>query len=69
MITADSLVHEMKGTQFPFGVLRIADHQMRKSFVKKRYYFKDQEEYQQLRTKIDKLKNIAHRNTVNLRFA
>ena len=43
MLNTDNLVHEMKGVQFPFGVLKVEEHQIRKSFVKKKYYFRDQE--------------------------
>jgi len=61
------LVHEMKGIQFPFGVLNVSDSEIKKVLVKKKYMFKDEEEYHQLRVKIDKLKNITLKNTINLR--
>jgi hypothetical protein len=61
------VVHEMKGIQFPFGVLNVFDSEIKKVLVKKKYIFKDEEEYHQLRVKIEKLKNITHKNTINLR--
>jgi serine/threonine protein kinase len=57
----------MKGTQFPFGLLKVEDHNIRKAFIKKRYHFKDEEERQLLMEKINKLKNISHKNNINLR--
>lgn len=41
-MNSSSLVHEMKGTQFPFGVLKVSEDEVRKAFIKKRYVFKDQ---------------------------
>ena len=67
MLTAGSLVHEMKGTQFPFGVLKVDEGDIRKAFIKRRYQFKDSEEYDQLKLKIDKLKTISNKYTINLR--
>ena len=69
MLNSGSLVHEMKGMQFPFGVLRLEGEETGKAFIKKRYIYKDPEEYEQLKTKIDKLKTISHKNTINLRNA
>jgi serine/threonine protein kinase len=69
MLGAGLLTHEMKGTQFPFGVLKIEEQDIRKAFVKKRYLFKDEEEYEQIKMKVDKLKNISHKNSINLRSA
>lgn len=66
-MNSGTLVHEMRGIQFPFGVLKVEEDQVRKAFIKKRYPFKDEEENQLLRNKIDKLKNISHKNTINLR--
>jgi hypothetical protein len=66
-MNSGTLVHEMRGTQFPFGVLKVEEDGARKAFVKKRYFFKDEDEYDQLKSKIDKLKNISHKNTINLR--
>lgn len=66
-MSSGALVHEMRGMQFPFGVLKVEEDQIRKAFIKKRYVFKDAEEYEHLRNKIDKLKTISHKNTINLR--
>jgi hypothetical protein len=41
----------------------------KKIYVKKRYFFRSGEEHQELRVKIDKLKTISHKNTINLRSA
>ena len=57
----------MRGTQFPFGVLNVDESQLKKTFVKKRYLYRGQDEYDQLQFKIDKLKTISHKNTINLR--
>lgn len=38
---SSSLVHEMKGFQFPFGVLNISEAQISKTLIKKRYLPKD----------------------------
>lgn len=35
------IIHEMKGTQFPFGVLNVNESEVKKVLVKKRYLFKD----------------------------
>lgn len=42
MMNSSSFVHEMKGTQFPFGVLKVNEDEVRKAYIKKRYVFKDQ---------------------------
>lgn len=62
-----SFIHEMRGTQFPFGFLNVSDSDAAKTLIKIRYSFKDSEEYEQLMEKIDKLKEISHKNVINLR--
>lgn len=57
----------MKGNQFPFGLLKVDDLTLRKTFIKKRYIFKDGEEQALLMEKVNKLKNISHKNNINLR--
>ena len=57
----------MKGNQFPFGLLKVDDLTLRKTFIKKRYIFKDGEEQALLMEKVNKLKNICHKNNINLR--
>jgi hypothetical protein len=59
----------MRGSQFPFGVLNITESEAAKTLVKKRYVFKDNEEYDQMAEKIGKLKSISHKNAINLRSA
>jgi hypothetical protein len=67
MISGGNLIHIMKGTQFPFGVLNTNDQLLRKIFVKKRYLFNNEEEYEQLKAKVERLKTISHKNAINLR--
>jgi hypothetical protein len=40
---------------------------MRKALVKRRYYFGDSKEKALLMEKVSKLKNMSHKNTINLR--
>lgn len=42
---------------------------MKKTLIKKRYQPKDEEEYHEMIEKVEKLKNISHKNAVNLRSA
>lgn len=37
-----SVVHEMKGIQFPFGVLNVHESLLNKTLVKKRYHPRDE---------------------------
>lgn len=60
-------VYEIRGQQFPFGRLQMATGDLRKIFVKKRYFFGCEEEYEELMMKINTLKSISHKNTINLR--
>lgn len=62
-------VHEMKGNQFPFGLLESTHIEPKKILIKKRYLYKNHTEHGKLKDKIEKLKTIAHRNTINLRSA
>lgn len=64
---SNSLIYEMKGNQFPFGVLTNSSSDSKKIFIKKRMYYKNHLEYSKLKEQIDKLKNISHKNTINLR--
>lgn len=43
MTEGNALIHEMKGVQFPFGILNVNDSQAKKVLVKKKYLFKDEE--------------------------
>jgi hypothetical protein len=61
-------IHDMKGHQFPFGVLTVNDNSS-KIFVRKRYSLHNPEDHPLLIKKIDKLKNISHKNAINLRSA
>lgn len=63
----ESRVYEMRGNQFPFGVFTAEEDGPRKIFVKKRYSFKNGEEFDELMEKIAQLKAVSHRNTINLR--
>jgi hypothetical protein len=64
---SNSLIYEMKGNQFPFGVLNDSPSDSKKILIKKRIHYKNQLEYSKLKEQIDKLKNISHKNTINLR--
>jgi hypothetical protein len=59
----------MKGNQFPFGQILHKQPETKKILIKKRYQYKNQNEYLKLKEKIEKLKNISHKNTINLRSA
>jgi hypothetical protein len=63
----ESRVYEMRGSQFPFGVFTAEEDGPRKIFVKKRYCFKNDEEFEELMEKVSQLKGVSHRNTINLR--
>lgn len=41
VLMSTNIVHEMKGTQFPFGVLNVDESQLSKTLIKKKYLFKD----------------------------
>lgn len=62
-----SMIHEMKGNQFPFGLLNDSKVESKKILIKKRINYKNQLEYTKIKEKIDKLKTISHKNTINLR--
>lgn len=62
----ESKTYEITGNQFPFGVLS-ASSESAKIFVKKRYSYRSEEEYDELMKKVEKLKTISHKNTINLR--
>jgi hypothetical protein len=51
-----SLIHEMKGNQFPFGVFNDSEMGCRKILIKKRINYKNQADYSKLKGQIDKLK-------------
>lgn len=40
----EPLVHDMRGSQFPFGFFTAEEEGPRKIFIKKRYFFKNDEE-------------------------
>jgi len=63
----NSLTLEMKGSQYPFGLLDVNPDDCKKMLVKKRYPYKTQIEEAKLRENINKLKNISHKNIINLR--
>jgi hypothetical protein len=62
-----SLILEMKGNQFPFGQVGDASVDIKKMLVKKRVVYRNSNEYVKLYEKIEKLKTISHKNTINLR--
>jgi hypothetical protein len=41
MASGNPLLHDMKGTQFPFGVLSVEGQELKKMLVRKKYIFKD----------------------------
>lgn len=62
-----SMIYEMKGNQFPFGLLNDSAVEAKKILIKKRINYKNPVEYGKLKEKIEKLKGISHKNTINLR--
>lgn len=60
-------MYEMKGSRFPFGEISDRGRDPRKMQVKKRINYKNQLEYTQIISGIDKLKTISHKNSINLR--
>ena len=64
-----SMIYEMKGNIFPFGVLNDSKVHNRKILIKKRLKCMSQSEYTKLKEQIEKLKQISHKNTINLRSA
>lgn len=57
----------MKGNQFPFGQFSDSSLDPKKMLVKKRIVYRNSNEYSKLKEKIQKLKTVAHKNTINLR--
>jgi hypothetical protein len=62
-----SQIVEMKNNQFPFGELSDENIESKKIYIKKKYVYRNQAEYKKLKEKIEKLKGISHKNTINLR--
>jgi hypothetical protein len=59
----------MKGSQFPFGQLDLPTDEAKKTFIRKRYTYKNFGEAARIREKIETLKSLSHKNTINLRSA
>lgn len=57
----------MKGNQFPFAQIADASLDLKKMLVKKRIAYRNLNEYAKIKEKIEKLKTVAHKNTINLR--
>ena len=57
----------MKGNHFPFGQVSDCSVDIKKMLVKRRVMYRNSSEYGKLKEKIEKLKTVAHKNTINLR--
>jgi hypothetical protein len=57
----------MNNTQFPFGQLGNSYQDIKKTLIKKRVFYRNSSEEAKLREKIESLKKITHKNTINLR--
>ncbi len=61
------MIHQMNNTQFPFGQLGNSYQDIKKTLIKKRVFYRNSSEEAKLREKIESLKKITHKNTINLR--
>jgi hypothetical protein len=57
----------MNSTQFPFGQFGNTYEDIKKTLIKKRVFYRNSSEESKLREKIESLKKITHKNTINLR--
>ena len=57
----------MKGNQFPFAQVTDPSLDLKKMLVKKRITYRNSNEYAKIKEKIEKLKTVSHKNTINLR--
>lgn len=65
-----SVLLDLEGNQYPFGVYDVSGshlRQSRKVIVRKRLFYKSIKDKQMMESKLSILKNICHRNVINIK--